>query len=108
MAIAAKPVVPVVAGCSASGGKYFATPITDAEICARFTRALGKVGQGTSVELRFGPRGVASARAVRVGRASLPLYEMAVSDRRYTMTDIDRLAADVVRGFTDTAKAGGN
>jgi hypothetical protein len=58
---------------------------------------------GLSVELRFGPRGMASAKAIhlRAGRPiPLPVYELAISDRPFRASDIDALAGDVARGLS--------
>lgn len=108
--------------CSATGAKLLAPAMTAAEACARFVRALsGATGKpatlaaaapadGLVVELRFLPRGMASARATRLraGRAqALPLYELAVSDRKFAPRDIDTLAASVAQGVTMAAATKG-
>ena len=101
--------------CSATGTKFFAPAMTSTDVCARFVRALSTgtstgavlstaqpTGDGLVVELHFLPQGVASARAARwhAGRSlPLPVYEVAISDRQFAATDIDRLAGDVARGI---------
>jgi hypothetical protein len=100
--------------CSAVGTKFFAPAITAPDACARFVRTLGAetrtstslrtvpLRDGLSVELRFGPRGMASAKAIslRAGRPiPLPVYELAISDRQFRASDIDALAGDVARGL---------
>jgi hypothetical protein len=111
-AVAAAP-MPVQ--CSAVGTKFFASAMTEPDACARFARALGPATRttislttvplrdGLSVELRFGPRGMASAKAIclRAGRPiPLPVYELAISDRQFSASDIDALASDVARGLS--------
>ena len=111
-AIAAAP-MPV--RCTVIGTKFFAPTVPETELCTRFVRALGAAAHlptslntaaapdGLIVELRFGPRGMASAKAsrLRAGRTiSLPVYELAISDRQFAPSDIDMLASDVARGLT--------
>ncbi|MDB5679026.1 hypothetical protein [Sphingomonas bacterium] len=112
--MATKP-QPLHIRCSATGTKLIAPPMTDAEACARFIRAVGTasatpiaaqvsgtIGDGLSVELRFLPQGVAMASVTRVraGRPQPPMrYELAVSDRGFRAVDIDRLARDVAAGM---------
>jgi hypothetical protein len=106
---------PVPVQCSASGTKSFVPAITAPAACAHFVRALGAAtGTRTSlniapprdgliVELRFGSRGMASVQVVqfRAGRPqSLPVYELAISDRPFRGSDIDSLASDVARGLS--------
>jgi hypothetical protein len=89
--------------CNAGNSKAFSPALTPQQICDRFTRALGSKSGTVRVELRFSPRGIASAKAsqLRNGRwKTFPLFEMAVMDRRFNAADIDRLAADVARGVT--------
>ncbi len=111
--MAAMP-IPMPIQCSATGTKSFAPAMTAPEVCARFIRALGVAAKrpvspgitaprdGLVVELRFLPGGMASARATRLSAGEsypLPLYELAVSDRSFSLKDIDTLAADVERGL---------
>ena len=103
--------------CTVTGAKLLA-PMTGADICVRFVNALGGAmgapaatavavpADGLTVELNFLPQGVASARVTRLrgGRgAALPLYEMAVSDRRFAAQDIDNLAVSVAKGMATAA-----
>ena len=57
---------------------------------------------GLAAELNFRPQGLVSAKVTRFRNGlavSFPLYEMAVSDRKFAAGDIDRLAADVAHGM---------
>lgn len=90
--------------------------MSDSDVCARFARAFAvasgwrvasgtptRTGDGIVVSLRFGKRGLASANVIRhrAGRIqSLPVYELAVSDRQFAARDIDQLAADVAHAMT--------
>lgn len=97
--------------CSADSGKAFSPALTPQEICDRFKRALGRKAGIIRVELRFSSKGMASARTsqLRQGRwKTFPLFEMAVMDRRFNPSDIDRLAGDVVRGMAVAPRPGGN
>jgi hypothetical protein len=97
--------------CSADSGKAFAPVLTAEDICARFKRTLGRRAEPLRVELRFSSKGMASAKAsqFRKGRwKTFPLFEMAVMDRRFNTSDIDRLVGDVVRGIASAPKTGGN
>ncbi len=91
--------------CTATGTKFFAPAMTAADVCARFVRVLGplSIRDRLIVELRFVPRGLASAKATRfsAGRPQhLPVYELAISDRQFAVTDIDSLARDLARAMT--------
>jgi hypothetical protein len=113
-AMATKP-QPLQIRCSATGAKLFAPPMTDADACSRFIRAVGTasttpvatripatISDGLSVELRFLPQGVAMASVTRVraGRPQPPMrFELAVSDRGFRVADIDKLAHDVATGM---------
>lgn len=112
---ASAPVSPVVVRCLATGTKYFVPGVSADQVCQRFVQAYGRasgtavsmraVARGRSglvVDLGFRPPGIASARVVelRAGKPRLlPLYEMAVSDRKFLTSDIDRLAMDVAAGM---------
>jgi hypothetical protein len=88
--------------CSADSAKSFAPPLTVQEICDRFKRAIGRKAGTIRVQLRFSPKGLASANAsqLRKGRwKAFPLFEIAVMDRHFNSSDIDRLAGDVMRGI---------
>ena len=108
MAAAPQP-KPLPIQCSATGVKFFAPAMTAAGVCARFVGALGAAmpsalppGERLVVELRFLPHGVASAKVtqLRAGRLqSLPVYELAISDRQFAVTDVDSLARDVGRAI---------
>lgn len=106
--------------CTATGAKLFTPAMTAADACARFVQALSGAmrapaalvaagappANGLVVELRFLPRGMASAKATRLraGRGqALPFYELAVSDRPFAPRDIDRLATSVAQGMTTVA-----
>jgi hypothetical protein len=115
---AAGPVVaapPTPVQCSAIGLKNLAPATSAPSICAHFVHVLGAATRtpmslstapprdGLTVELRFGPRGMASARVMRwrAGKATpLPVHELAISDRQFGMSDIDTLAGDIARGLT--------
>lgn len=106
MSAAKHPIQPDIV-CSADGEKAFAPALTPDQICDHFRRALGGRGQDMRVDLRFSMRGLASAQASvwRAGRwETLPLFEMAVMDRRFNLSDIDRLAGDVVVGMTTDSR----
>lgn len=93
--------------CSADSGKAFAPTLTPQQICGQFIRALGTKAGTVRAELRFAPTGLASAKAwqLRGGQwTALPLFEMAVMDRRFNASDIKRLAEDVLRGMTAGAR----
>ena len=111
---------PLPVHCTATGAKALAPAMTAAEACARFVQALsgamrapvalaaagGSTSEGLVVELAFLPQGIASARVTRLraGRAqTLPLYELAVSDRQLAARDIDTLATSVAQGMTIAA-----
>jgi hypothetical protein len=97
--------------CNADSSKAFSPALTPQQICDRFTRALGGKPGTVRVELRFSPKGVASAKAsqLRNGQwTTLPLFEMAVMDRGFNTSDIDRLAGDVKRGMAAAPKTGRN
>jgi len=96
--------------CSVDSGKAFSPVLTPTEICDRFKRSLGSKAGTVRVELRFTLNGVASAKTSQLRRGqwkAFPLFEMAVMDRRFNKSDIDRLANDVVRGIAAPPKAGG-
>ena len=109
--------------CSATGTKFFVPAMTATDVCARFVQAYAIATRapatlsvalpssgGLVVELRFLPQGIASAKATQLcdGRPQpLPLFELAVSDRRFAADDINRLAADVARGITMRAAIAG-
>ena len=94
--------------CSASGAKLFAPPMTSAAICERFAAALSRAmaaDDSLTAELRFLPQGLASATVthVRAGATGAPSrFELAVSDRAFAASDIDRLAADVTAALHGT------
>lgn len=94
--------------CSASGAKLFAPPMTSAAICERFAAALSPVvaaDDSLTAELHFLPQGLASATVthVRAGATGAPSrFELAVSDRAFAASDIDRLAADVTAALHGT------
>jgi hypothetical protein len=109
--------VPVA--CTASGSKFVA--MSEAQVCTRFVATLGREmrqttlvsakrpADGYAVELSFLPQGVASAKVSRLrgGRAlELPLYQLAVSDRKMLSTDIDKLASDAAHGIAQATRAG--
>lgn len=112
--MATKP-QPLQIRCSATGAKLFAPPMTDADACSRFVRAVGTasatpiatripatISNGLTVELRFLPQGVAMASVTRMraGRPQPPMrFELAVSDRGFHAADLDRLARDVAVGM---------
>ena len=82
--------------CSAAGAKHFEPAMSEEEICARFATAMREAAPDVgpvSIALEFLPRGMASAT---VGARR---FELAVSDRRFSVRDIDRLAKDVVGGL---------
>lgn len=122
VAAAAPAVAPLAIECTATGLKYFATGVSAEQICQRFVRSFGRARgatvamrtvapgrSGLHVEIGFRPPGIASARVVeqRAGKSlSLPLYELAVSDRKFLSSDIDRLAVDVARGLTGALTGG--
>jgi hypothetical protein len=91
--------------CSAAGAKVFVPAITPAAICARFSAAIRTAaapGETLSVELKFLPNGVATAIVTRsrAGKSRPPVdFNLAISDRRIGLRDLDRLAADVVAGL---------
>ena len=106
---------PLQIRCTASGAKLFAPPMTDADACSRFIRAVGTasatpvaaripatISDGLTVELRFLPQGVAMASVTRLraGRPQAPVrFELAVSDRGFHAADLDRLTKDVATGM---------
>jgi hypothetical protein len=93
-------------GCTADSGKAFAPALTPQQICDRFTRALGSKASELRVELHFSKLGLASAKAAqrRNGKwVDLPLFELAVMDRRFNASDVERLAKDVLRGMNSAA-----
>lgn len=97
--------------CTATGGNVFDPALTSEEICAQFRGALGSQADSVRVALRFSPRGSASASATHLRGGvwhALPLLELAVMDRRFNRTDIDRLAQDVLGGLTAAAALEGN
>jgi hypothetical protein len=92
--------------CSVDAGKAFAPEISSETICDRFKRGLGDEGRALRIELRFSQRGTASAKIAqwRDGKwQDLPLFEMAVMDRSFNISDIDRLASDVKQTITDVS-----
>lgn len=96
-------------GCTADDGKAFAPELTAADICARFTRALGDQAAQLRVSLSFSRRGLAAARVLhRRGDRweSLPLFELMVIDRLFNLSDIDRLAQIVSDGVTTSSPTG--
>jgi hypothetical protein len=111
-AMATKP-QPLQIRCSATGAKLFGPPITDADACSRFIRAIASatpvaphvpptISNGLTVELRFLRQGVAMASVTRIraGRPQAPMrFELAVSDRGFRAADIDQLAHDVAQGI---------
>lgn len=97
--------------CTANSGKAFSPALTSQQICDRFKRALDSKAGTIRVELRFSPKGIASAKTSQLRKGQwkpYPLFEMAVMDRRFNVSDIDRLAGDVIRGVAAAPKAGGN
>jgi hypothetical protein len=97
--------------CAADDGKAFSPALTPEQICAEFMRALGDQSDNVRVELRFSPRGLASARAARRRDGEwedLPLFELAVMDRQFNVSDINQLAHDVLGGISPTTIIRGN
>lgn len=90
------------AECRASGGKLFIPPLSEAELCARFTARLHSAlepGMRAATVLTFRPQGVASADVTLTptsGPARQGRHELAVSDRGFRTEDLDRLAGDVI------------
>ena len=123
VAAAAPKVTPMSIQCTATGLKHFGSQISAEQLCQRFAQAFGRArgtavatrtvapGQsGLVVELGFRLPGIASARVAQLAAGKsrvLPLYELAVSDRKFLSSDIDRLAVDVARGLNG-GSAGGN
>ena len=112
---ASSPVTPVAVQCTATGVKYFAPGVSPDQVCQRFVQSFGRASgtavvaravppgrNGLAVDLIFLPQGIASARATRVrtgGLQQMPVYQLAVSDRKFLSSDIDRLAMDVAAGM---------
>lgn len=116
-AAASPAMAPLAVQCSVAGAKYVAPAMSGAEVCARFGRALGAglgrpvrlvtaaPADGLAVAIALLPQGVARARVTRLraGTGQAPRsQELAVSDRRLSGADIDRLAADVAAGMMGT------
>lgn len=89
------------AGCSVSGAKLLAPPLSDRAACARFMAAIAPAGAVQAVSLKLLPQGVASAAVThtRAGQTRHDTFELAVSDRPLAPQDLDKLAADVVAGL---------
>lgn len=100
--------------CSVATGEKLLAPMAGSAICMRFIGAFSRASgvaastaanapaDGLVVALHFRPQGVASAEITRMrsGKASAPVsFNLAVSDRRFTGEDVDRLAASAADGL---------
>jgi hypothetical protein len=101
---------PPAISCTADSGKAFSSALTPDMICDRFMRSIGNKSGTVRVELRFLANGVASAKIwqLREGQwTPLPLFEMAVMDRPFSASDIDRMAQDVAQWMAVAPKTEG-
>ncbi len=96
--------------CTADGGKAFSPELTPDQICAHFGQALGSQSDSIRAELHFSMRGMASVRITRLRDGQwqdMPTFELAVMDRHFGLSDIERLAQDVLDGIGGTTETQG-